>query len=106
MLISFESSFLVHSLRHSAVPVSQILTLLSLTAILLLLLLSHFETKLSCVDFNYLCECGNYTKITTKHGPFSMKHGDNPEIWEHVKKLVSKQGTLTKKGSEWGVTLK
>ena len=105
MLISFESSFLVHSLRHSATCISDFNTTQSNCHFAVNAFIS-FETKLSCVDFNYLCECGNYTKITTKHGPFSMMHGDTPEIWEHVKKLVSKQGTLTKKGSEWEVTLK
>ena len=24
--------------------------------------LSHFEINLFCVNFNYLCECGNYIK--------------------------------------------
>lgn len=31
--------------------------------ILLFIFLSHFEIKLSCVNFNYLCEC----RIVTKH---------------------------------------
>ena len=97
MLISFESSFLAHSLRHSATCISDFNRLLSLTTIALLTLLSHFETKLSCVDFNDLCECGNYTKITAKHCPFSMMHGDTPGIWEYVKKNGFKAGDIDQK---------
>ena len=53
--------------------------------------LSHFEINLSCVNFNYLCECGNYIKTLSI---FYDAWGSSWGLGEmHVKNGASQEGT-------------
>ena len=52
--------------------------------------LSHFEINLSCVNFNYLCECGNYIKtLSIFYDAWGSSWGCTTEVHNTVEPVLN-----------------